>query len=1180
MRTTTEGAIMLCTPNQTADVSWMLDLQRSVDGVNWSTLPNEFTTSGAGMREMLMALPSPPPLPAAPLVPGGIWVEPTEADPVLTISLTRYANGQVTAGAPGTGLWIVPIALAPDGLINGGPLGFSNVRMGVGRPQVGGVWVDGIAPHWLSVSGGLNSSTTPYITPDFYLQPGEPALRTRWTAEIVEVEPKLIESILRPQRTAARQLTFLIEPLANHTPPQALVQWQTAGGTAIACLADLDLSHPAFPGQSASGMTDWLTPTTSPSTGGERVRISALVLPGRTWLPRFSQLPHPLAGSTATSGPTLSLPAEQEYTALYGQRSTLAWLLLSHRLPPQPITPEALSDQLPTTRQFIRSLPRPGMGYHDFGNGCTNVFQYNPSTYNPALATPIITEVCASNDGSVQTPDAAGAMINPDWIEIYNPSTTAVLDLTGYYLTHLSAAPLWWQFPAMTPPITIPAGGLLVVYASSKNFISPTGAIHTNFTISKEHPYVRLSNPLGLKQAEITVPSPTGVGPILQADWSYGYYVDANGTPAFGYFPQATPGTHNVTKAYVGQASPAKVSLWHETAVEGGGVELTMIPQEGGAYLDRADGPYYVFFQPQSGWLTAAQLAAGQRQQEVTYTTNCAEPSAYSYVGSPGMQPLTTSTTFRTRCQAADCLPGDISSYCFLFRDEVVGPAVVPGPNAIADYPDLFDSQLTSPEFFHLGQRQPTYYPDLLFGASVSNRSRYDFDQRVLAERRDPQPIGNGQLDEGILPLTSSLPTFFVTAPPLGLFASQPPVGVYYNLSQPVSATVGYIPPGSNLVSTQVSATLSVSHHSWRLEFGENLSKVGRFNASLYESASNQRQTFTGLNLRYPDVDGLLPMSDGSGASHTFCRDAWCVETSQLMNTANAGPHRDQEHAVRWVNLYLNGLYWGIYNAAERLDKAFLSSRFGKAKVKSNHTEYTFGNNADDFEAYDNSGDDLPAATAAPDVAACTAAAALLPGQESHALWQAVLQRVDVDSLMNYHLLRCFYGDDNWQSGAKFGRRLPSSPLSEGDHAWRFFCWDTENGALQALPEIWQDEFLTSGDYALGISLINALMPCALFKEKMWQRAQALLSPNGLLHQSTTIPRWHAITQNFRKVFWNEAARALTTHRAPGNNLTVLDLVAAWNAETAKVDYMLNHRSAPFLKHVGQWLGKLPPDDE
>jgi len=75
----------------------------------------------------------------------------------------------------------------------------------------------------------------------------------------------------------------------------------------------------------------------------------------------------------------------------------------------------------------------------------------------------------------------------PDWIEIYNTSSTEI-NLVGYFLTDKENEEKW-----SFPDVSIEAAGYLVVFASGKDVVSQ-GEIHTNFKLDSDGESVYLYN--------------------------------------------------------------------------------------------------------------------------------------------------------------------------------------------------------------------------------------------------------------------------------------------------------------------------------------------------------------------------------------------------------------------------------------------------------------------------------------------------------------------------------------------------------------------------------------------------------------------------------------------------------------------------------------------------------------
>jgi hypothetical protein len=99
-----------------------------------------------------------------------------------------------------------------------------------------------------------------------------------------------------------------------------------------------------------------------------------------------------------------------------------------------------------------------------------------------------------------------------DWIEIHNPTQTAV-NLSNWYLTDDATNAAKWPFPN----VTLSPNGYLVVFASGKDRRTPGAPLHTNFSLRGEGEYLALIDPDGNRVSEFF---PTY--PQQKADISYG----------------------------------------------------------------------------------------------------------------------------------------------------------------------------------------------------------------------------------------------------------------------------------------------------------------------------------------------------------------------------------------------------------------------------------------------------------------------------------------------------------------------------------------------------------------------------------------------------------------------------------------------------------------------------------
>lgn len=140
-----------------------------------------------------------------------------------------------------------------------------------------------------------------------------------------------------------------------------------------------------------------------------------------------------------------------------------------------------------------------------------------------------MSEFLAANESGIRDEDGDFS----DWIEIHNPTARSV-SLEGYSLSDEADDPSAWKFPARM----IEPGEYLVVFASGKNRVSPSGELHTTFRLSASGGYLGFSGPSGM----LTEFSP--VYPEQSDDVSFGLIMEG-GVSRDVFFNAPSPGVAN-----------------------------------------------------------------------------------------------------------------------------------------------------------------------------------------------------------------------------------------------------------------------------------------------------------------------------------------------------------------------------------------------------------------------------------------------------------------------------------------------------------------------------------------------------------------------------------------------------------------------------------------------------------
>jgi CotH kinase protein/Fn3 associated len=145
-----------------------------------------------------------------------------------------------------------------------------------------------------------------------------------------------------------------------------------------------------------------------------------------------------------------------------------------------------------------------------------------------------------------------------------------------------------------------------------------------------------------------------------------------------------------------------------------------------------------------------------------------------------------------------------------------------------------------------------------------------------------------------------------------------------------------------------------------------------------------------------------------------------------------------------WVHVYLNGLYWGMYNILERMDERFLAANRGGVRA-----DY-------DMIEPDDDADPVVISTVVGDLKAWNTLTATVESVPvSAAAYAQAKQLIDVVDLADYMILMHTVGNTDWPEHNWYAYRKRSG----ADTRFRIIPWDTET-SLQQL-----DENVTTGDF-------------------------------------------------------------------------------------------------------------------
>jgi len=675
-----------------------------------------------------------------------------------------------------------------------------------------------------------------------------------------------------------------------------------------------------------------------------------------------------------------------------------------------------------------------------------------------------------------------------DWIEIYNPTATAV-NLLNWSLTDDSTEIDKWKFPdEMLSP-----NRYLIVFASDKNISISGYQLHTNFKLSGSGEYLGLFDPAG---NSATVFSPNF--PPQQTDISYAYY---EGDFLFSANP--TPGDENIVSTMQPVPAPA---------------------------FNKKHGFYKTSFD--------VEITSDLSSAKIYYTTNGDTPSETT--GTMYTQPITITTTTVLRAIAVneEMLPSRVTTATYLFLDDVINQ-----PNNPLGYPAKWGAYTAIPD------------------TAIAD---YEMDPEITRDQRY-----SGLMEEALL----SLPTMSIVTDKGNLFSRVPDPetgGIYvftgvtaYGGSEVLGdgwerpASIEYF-DRNGLKEFQIDCGLKLHggasrqaektpKHSFTISFRE---KYGQSKLHYPLFGKEAADEFNSIVLRATYGNTWLHMSSGERKRDQLIRDLWAKDT-QLDMGMSAG-HGD------YVNLYINGIYWGIYNPTEHIDEDF--------------AETYLGGEQEDYDIIKDYGEVVSGEKAAWNAMFSLARAGLV----DNANYQKIQGKnpdgtinpsypayIDVENLIDYMIINFYGANWDWDHHNWIAIRNRINPR-EG---FQFFSWDAEH-----ILENVSSSVLDENNSGNPSELFQLLLENSEFKKLFADRVQKHCFNGGALTPEAALARWMKRADEIDTAIVAESARwgdyRRDVHQYASGPYYLYDRQFWLDEQSFLVDNYFPYRTATFIEQL------------
>jgi hypothetical protein len=455
-------------------------------------------------------------------------------------------------------------------------------------------------------------------------------------------------------------------------------------------------------------------------------------------------------------------------------------------------------------------------------------------------------------------------------------------------------------------------------------------------------------------------------------------------------------------------------------------------------------------------------------------------------------------------------------------------------------------------------QGKPAGYPSETDNSTFGGGGQsYSIDYEV-----DPDVVGPGKPDARteFAAQLRELPTVSVTADPEDLFWIKE--GIYANSgsegkSWERAASFEWIDPANGETVAQANAALELSGHSsryanvspkhnMRVKFKGDYGPSRLAASGLFEGGTDAGD-FNSLYLRNPTHDswavGYYWGANRESAKYT--NDAWASGMMRMLG--HPSNHR------RLIHLYLNGLYWGVYEAVERIDKDFARSYlspddpaadFDVLKASSGSSDGVIDGGNGEWDTLRND--------------AWRVWYTARNGQDPEPKYEVAGAKIAAENLIDYILVNAYMGNLDWpMHNFRVLRRH-----AEGE-PFRFLSWDAEFSMREDRGV--SDNIvsrLTLANEGPGYLYYN-LRYAAAFRAAVRARLDALTLEGGPLSPGGVAENYGGELAKFEGVALSESARWGDTHREIPYGPEDLAGRRAW-----LVDQFIPARTAFLRQHV------------
>lgn len=603
------------------------------------------------------------------------------------------------------------------------------------------------------------------------------------------------------------------------------------------------------------------------------------------------------------------------------------------------------------------------------------------------------------------------------------------------------------------PSVTLNAGAYLMVYASDNDRRVPGQPLHANFKMSASGEYLALYTPDG-KAVNVFNPFPEQA-----TDQSYGYY-----SGAWVYLRKPSPGKVNTDTSVLRYPMPV---------------------------FSRQRGLYNQSFN--------LVISCPMPDAAIYYTTDGSVPSPSN--GTFYTQALTISTTTVLRAIAIGSYPNPLN-----IGDSPVGTVTYVFPSKVV-------SQGNSPSGYPVNWGKYAQ----ISGNSIAD---YEMDPVLMAETAYADKVKLALADLPIVSVVTNKNHLFgnvndsVTG---GIYLfTGPPVGYSTGRGweRPISFEYFYAPDS---VSLQVDCGIEIHgghsrlpekcpKHAFKIDFK---SKYGPSKLYYPLFGKDEASSLNSFNLRGGFGNTWVHQTSAGRTLAVYARDEWAKLTQKRMGQLSTN--------VKYAHLFLNGLYWGLYNVAEKIDEDFCESYLGGDQLDYDVIESSEIAPAPSIVASSGNMDAWNSLFTQVASAADSAVYQKIQGNNPDGTPNPAFPAlIDLENFIDYMLINFYDGNTDWDHHnwvAVRNRLMPGK-------GFRFLTWDSEE-VLKSVTE----NILAENNPMCPSYLFQQLRKNPQFVRLFGDRVQKHCFNNGVLTPSKAAETFTSLISQIENSVYAESAR-------------------------------------------------------